>query len=263
MTKLIQQQEQNRADEWVNKHGEGSEILASTLYKERLAASYAESMKLFNDGIVARVVYSGAKSYHLLIRVADAPKNIDEYKWLHGYLCNNISDKLIFDESTADPTRLTRSPLTLERVTSMYGLLVSGEQKLVAEDWSHTYTLNWRAFYEQWLNRPLTKLEKKSGKPLYPTRPEYLEAANDIAEGTFWSDSKYDGDRQRLFFPAYRLLRLVGYSHDEAWNDIIVPSLDSYKKKNEISYWKTRADSKLIKLIDEEFDDFNEKWEEQ
>ena len=263
VTKLIQQQEQNRADEWVNKHGEGSEILASTLYKERLAASYAESMKLFNDGIVARVVYSGAKSYHLLIRVADAPKNIDEYKWLHGYLCNNISDKLIFDESTADPARLTRSPLTLERVTSMYGLLVSGEQKLVAEDWSHTYTLNWRAFYEQWLNRPLTKLEKKSGKPLYPTRPEYLEAANDIAEGTFWSDSKYDGDRQRLFFPAYRLLRLVGYSHDEAWNDIIVPSLDSYKKKNEISYWKTRADSKLIKLIDEEFDDFNEKWEEQ
>ena len=257
----IIQVERERANEWVDTHGEGSEIKAGVLYKERLNLAYKESMRLFNDGIVARVVYSGAKSYHLLIRVADAPSTIEEYKWLHGFLCTTVSDKLIFDESTADPARLTRSPLTMDRVTSNYSLLVYGEQKLIAEDWSHVYSIDWRAFYAQWLNRPLTNIEKHKGKPLYPTRPEYLDAANAIVEGTFWTDAKYNGDRQRLFFPAYRLMRLTGYSHSDIWDDIIPSKVQLYKKQNEISYWLSRKNSKLIQDIDAEFELYNEKWE--
>ena len=256
------EQESKRAEDYKNIHGEGAEIKANVLYKERLRTSLAESQKLFDNGIVARIVYSGAKSYHLLVRVADAPKTIEEYKWLHAYLCQNISDKLIFDESTADPARLTRSPLELVRVTSAYGLLVTGEQKLIAEDWSHVYSIDWRVFYDQWCNRPLTKLEAKHGKPLYPTRQEYLDAANAIIEKDFWSDAKYDGDRQRLFFPAYRLLRVLGYTHNDVFDDILPDGLKNYKKQNEIGYWKSRSQSAIIQQIDSEIDDYETKFEE-
>lgn len=260
-TKVQEEQERNRAKQWLEVHGEGSEMQASTLYKERLHMALIESQNLFDDGIVARVVYSGAKSYHLLVRVADAPKNIEEYKWLHAYLATTISDKLIFDESTCDPARLTRSPLTLDRVTSAYGLLIYGEQKLVAEDWSHVYSLDWRPIYEQWMGRPLKKYEQYAGKPLYPTHEEYRVALEAIIDGSFWSDSKFDGDRQRLFFPAYRLLRVLGYSADDAWDNIIIPNLDSYKKKDEIGYWKSRRHSALIIKIDAEINNYNDKWE--
>lgn len=260
-TKLQEEQERKRALEWSDKHGEGSEIQASLLYKERLHFALTESQKLFNDGIVARIVYSGAKSYHLMLRIADAPRNVDEYKWLHAYLSTVISDKLIFDESTSDPARLTRSPLTLDRVTSAYGLLVYGEQKLVAEDWSHIYSLEWRPIYEQWLGRPLKKYEQAKGKLLYPTRQEYREALEALIDGSFWTDSKFDGDRQRLFFPTYRLLRVLGYSADEAWDNVIIPQLSNYKKKEDIFYWKSRRTSAIITKIDSEIDEYNDKWE--
>ena len=260
-TKLQEEQERKRANEWIDKHGEGSEIQASTLYKERLHFALTESQKLFNDGIVARIVYSGAKSYHLMVRVADAPQNVDEYKWLHAYLSTVISDRLIFDESTSDPARLTRSPLTLDRVTSAYGLLVYGEQKLVAEDWSHIYSLEWRPIYEQWLGRPLKKYEQAKGKPLYPTRQEYREALEALIDGSFWTDSKFDGNRQRLFFPTYRLLRVLGYSANEAWDNVIIPQLSNYKKKEDIFYWKSRRTSAIITKIDSEIDEYNDKWE--
>ena len=260
-TKLQEEQEHKRAEEWKNIHGEGSEIRADVLYKERLHYALTESQRLFDNGIIARIVYSGAKSYHLMLRVSDAPNNIDEYKWLHAYLCTTLSDKLIFDESTSDPARLTRSPITLDRVTSAHGLLISGEQKLISENWSHVYSLDWRAIYQQWLGRPLKKYEQKAGKPLYPTREEYRVALEAIIDGSFWTDDKFNGDRQRLFFPAYRLLRVLGYSHDEAWNNIIIPRLKNYKKQNEISYWQSRKNSAIITQIDSEIDEYNNKWE--
>lgn len=262
-TMIQEEQEKKRADEWKQNYGEGSEIEASVLYKERLAFALSESKKLFSDGLIARIVYSGAKSYHLMLRVADAPKNIDEYKWLHAYLSTVLSDKLVFDESTSDPARLTRSPLTLERATSAYGLLVTGTQQLISEDWSHIYSIDWRPIYAQWQNRPLKKYEQHKGKPLYPTRPEYREALEALIEGTFWTDSKFDGNRQQLFFPAYRLLRVLGYSADEAWDNVILPHLDSYKKKGDIMYWRTRRTAALITKIDQEIDEYNEKWEEK
>lgn len=261
-TKIQYEQEKKRAAEWIETHGEGSEINANVMYKERLNYAYVESQRLFEKGIVARIVYSGAKSYHLMIRVADAPSNIDEYKWLHAYLATTVSDKLTFDASCCDPARLTRSPLTLDRVTSAYGLLVYGEQKLMAENWDHIYTIDWRPLYNQWLGRPLKKYEQHGGKPLYPTKEEYRVALEAIIDGSFWSDSKFDGDRQRLFFPAYRLLRVLGYSPAEAWDSIILPALSSYKKKEEIGYWRTRRNCALVAKIDAEIDEYDRQQEE-
>ena len=255
--------EKKRAQDYIDKFGEGSEIEADVLYKERLEYALEESKKLYDSGKVMRVVYSGAKSYHLIVRVEDSPKTLDEYKWLHAYLSTTISDKLVFDDSTSDPARLTRSPITLDRVSSAYNLLVMGKQKLIYNNPGHIYKIDWRPIYEQWLGRPLSKYEQKRGKPLYPTRPEYKEALEAIISGEFWSDSKFDGQRQQLFFPAYRLLRVLGYSHTEAWENVIEPHLSSYKKQNEIMYWKSRKDSAIITKIDREIDNYNEEWEEK
>jgi hypothetical protein len=98
---------------------------------------------------------------------------------------------------------------------------------------------------------------------LYPTRKEYLEALEAIIDGSFWTNDTFDGERQRLFFPAYRLLRVLGYSHDEAWNDVLLPNMNSYKKQNEIGYWKSRQTSALITQIDSEIDEYNDKWEKE
>ena len=245
--------EEARAKKWLEAKGD-MPIPAQELYSERLELAWSVSKKLFDEGKVCRIVYSGAKSYHLLVRVEDAPKDLVEYKWLHAWLCTTFTDRLNFDKSTSDPARLTRSPITKERITQCYGVTVIGKQELVCEDWTHIFRFNWRPFYEQWLERPLSPLEEKSGRPLYPTKEEYKEAAEAIVSGTFWSSGKYDGDRQRLFFPAYRLLRAMGWSHDALWNEVIEQGLGGYKKRQDVSYWKTRATSELVLSIDRDID---------
>lgn len=249
--------EKQIAESWKANHEPTEPIDAAVLYKDRLEIAYKESMRLYAAGIVARVVYSGAKSYHLLIRVADAPSNIDEYNWLHSYLCNQVSTVLTFDESTSDPARLTRSPLKLRRVSSAYDLVVTGTQDLVCENWAHVYNIQWRVIYDQWLQRPKAKYETK-GKIMVPTRPEYKEAVAAIVNQTFWSDSKWDGKRQKCFFPAYRLLRLIGYTHQELWSDVIPMGVRMYKKQDERGYWLTRESSELIEQIDASVDNYNE-----
>ena len=54
-------------------------------------------------------------------------------------------------------------------------------------------------------------------------------------------------------------MRLTGYSHSDIWDDIIPSKVQLYKKQNEISYWLSRKNSKLIQDI--EFELYNEKWE--
>ena len=254
--------EEQRATDYKQQHGEGAEIDAAVLYKERLNTAYAESMRIFNDGVACRVVYSGAKSYHLLVRVADAPSTLDEYRWLHAYLCTELSDKIEFDYNTADPARLTRSPVVLDRVTTDLGLLVCGEQKLICEDWNHVYRLHWRELYQHWQNRPLKQYERKLGKPIYPTKQEYVDAAQDIISGDFWDSDKYDGDRQRLFFPAYRLLRVMGYTYDEVWN-LVEDAIDRYRKATERQYWLTRKDSAIISSIEKDIDEYNRRYSDE
>ena len=245
--------EKDRAEQWKKSNGDVP-IESLQLYKERLGMQRAEATRMFNSGIACRVVYSGSKSYHILVRIADAPKTAEEYSWLHAYLCTTLSDKVLFDVSTSDPARLTRSPVTLDRMTynTQYGISVKGTQELICEDWKHIYSLQWHDLYEQWLNRPLKPYENK-GKRLIPTKPEYKEAMEAIINGTFWIDSNWDGRRQQTFFPAYRLLRSLGYTHDELWADIVLQNIDGYAKQSEIGYWKSRESSSIIKQIDEDF----------
>lgn len=256
-TAMQVEQEKLRAAEYKDIHGEDATIRADVIYKERLHTSLTEGMRLFNEGIVARIVYSGAKSYHLIIRVADAPTTVEEYSWLHAYLCTTITDKLVFDVSTADPARLTRAPVTMPRMSSAYGLLVEGEQKLVAENWNNVYSIGWREIYNQWQNRPLKPYESVHGKPLIPTRPEYREAMEAILNKSFWTDDKWDGRRQLCFFAAYRLLRYLGYSHADLWEGgIMTAGIENYKKQSDIQYWKSRGKSSLTISIDEDIDNY-------
>lgn len=251
------QLEKKRAEEWLDTYGEAEPIAADVLYRERLQFALKEAQRIFNEGIACRLVYSGAKSYHLMIRVKDAPTNLEEYSWLHAYLCTTVSDKLVFDESTSDPGRLTRSPLKLPRTSVAYGCMVEGEQDLIAENWHHVYDIRWRDLYELWKKRPLRRSEQVNGKRLMPTRPEYQEAAEAIIDTTFWTDTKWDGERQRCFFPAYRILRLLGYSHEQLWDEgIMTKGVEKYKHTDEIHYWKTRGKSSIVSAIDAQIDEY-------
>ena len=254
---LNMQLEKKRAEEWLDTYGEAEPIAADVLYRERLQFALKEAQRIFNEGIACRLVYSGAKSYHLMIRVKDAPTNLEEYSWLHAYLCTTISDKLVFDESTSDPGRLTRSPLKLPRTSVAYGCMVEGEQDLIAENWHHIYDIRWRDLYELWKKRPLRSSEQVNGRRLMPTRPEYQEAAEAIIDTTFWTDTKWDGERQRCFFPAYRILRLLGYSHEQLWDEgIMTKGVEKYKHTDEIHYWKTRGKSSIVSAIDAQIDEY-------
>lgn len=251
------QLEKKRAEEWLDTYGEAEPIAADVLYRERLQFALKEAQRIFNEGIACRLVYSGAKSYHLMIRVKDAPTNLEEYSWLHAYLCTTVSDKLVFDESTSDPGRLTRSPLKLPRTSVAYGCMVEGEQDLIAENWHHVYDIRWRDLYELWKKRPLRRSEQVNGKRLMPTRPEYQDAAEAIIDTTFWTDTKWDGERQRCFFPAYRILRLLGYSHEQLWDEgLMTKGVEKYKHTDEIHYWKTRGKSSIVSAIDAQIDEY-------
>lgn len=251
------QLEKKRAEEWLDTYGEAEPIAADVLYRERLQFALKEAQRIFNEGIACRLVYSGAKSYHLMIRVKDAPTNLEEYSWLHAYLCTTVSDKLVFDESTSDPGRLTRSPLKLPRTSVAYGCMVEGEQDLIAENWHHVYDIRWRDLYELWKKRPLRRSEQVNGKRLMPTRPEYQDAAEAIIDTTFWTDTKWDGERQRCFFPAYRILRLLGYSHEQLWDEgLMTKGVEKYKHADEIHYWKTRGKSSIVSAIDTQIDEY-------
>ena len=251
--------EQQRAEEWKDVYGESEPIKAEMLYCERLQNALKESERIFNDGIACRLVYSGAKSYHLLVRVKDSPSTIEEYAWLHAYLATTLSDKLVFDESTSDPARLTRSPLSIERTSVAYGIQVIGNQELVKENWAHVYDVRWRELFNLWKKRPLKQSEQVHGRRLMPTRPEYQAAVEAIIDTTFWTDSKWDGERQRCFFPAYRILRLLGYSHEQLWDEgIMTKGVENYKHKGEVSYWKTRYKSSIVQQIDQQVDEYEE-----
>ena len=253
---LNKQLEKQRAEEWELTNG-SEPIPADVLYSERLQFARKEAERIFNDGIACRLVYSGAKSYHLLVRVKDAPTTIEEYSWLHAYLCTSISDKLLFDESTSDPARLTRSPIELQRYSVAYGIQVEGTQCLVSENWNHIYDIRWRELFNLWKSRPLKKSEQVNGKRLMPTRPEYQDAAEAIIDTTFWTDAKWDGERQRCFFPAYRILRLLGYTHAQLWDEgIMTKGVEKYKHKDEIGYWKSRGKSSIIQQIDTQIDEY-------
>ena len=253
---LNKQLEKQRAEEWELTNG-SVPMPADVLYSERLQFARKEAERIFNDGIACRLVYSGAKSYHLLVRVKDAPTTIEEYSWLHAYLCTSISDKLLFDESTSDPARLTRSPIELQRYSVAYGIQVEGTQCLVSENWNHIYDIRWRELFNLWKSRPLKKSEQVNGKRLMPTRPEYQDAAEAIIDTTFWTDAKWDGERQRCFFPAYRILRLLGYTHTQLWDEgIMTKGVEKYKHKDEVGYWKTRGKSSIIQQIDAQIDEY-------
>ena len=92
-----------------------------------------------------------------------------------------------------------------------------------------------------------------------PTRPEYMAAAEAIIDTSFWTDSKWDGERQRCFFPAYRILRLLGYTHEQLWDEgLMTKGVEKYKHSDEIMYWKTRYKSSIVQQIDEQIDQYEE-----
>jgi hypothetical protein len=251
-TEEVMQIEEGRIEAWKKIHDE-LPMSAQKLFDNRLRLQKAEAQRLFNEGIIARVVYSGSKSYHLIVRVVDEPDTLEQYVWLHGHLCNILSDKINFDPSTSDPARLTRAPILFERLTDYHGIKVKGTQGPLHTNWSNVYNYSWRPLYQQWLNRP--KEDYEQSRRLIPTKPEYREAMLALLHGTFWTDSTWNGRRNRVFWSAYRLCRWLGFEHDILWTDSgILDGLNNYSKKNEIQYWRSREHADIIQNIDRDMD---------
>jgi hypothetical protein len=226
---------------------------AQSIFAERLRLQRSEADRLINEGIACRVVYSGGKSYHIKVRIKDAPSTLAEYKWLHAYLCSGIiSNRLDFDPQCNDPARLTRAPVERDRVFMYQGYEIHGIQALYREAEDNVFDYNWRAAYQEWLDRAPEPYET-NGKKLRPVKQEYRDAMWALLNGTFWTDRMWHGRRQTCFFPAYRLCRLLGYSHDQLWaRDGILDGLQKYYKHSEIEYWRNREKCALIEQIDSE-----------
>ena len=246
-TKVNYMLEQDRLQKGVN--------TAERLFFERLRTQRAEAERLFKQGIAARIVYSGGKSYHILVRIKDTPNTLDEYKWLHAKLCIELSSKLSFDTTTADPARLTRAPIMFERTFDYCGYIIRGQQRCLHTNWNAIFDYPWRILYEQWLNRPLDSYEETFGKRLVPTKQEYRDAMSALLHGTFWTDAQWNGQRQQCFFPGYRLCRYLGYTHDQLWAEGgILEGLNKYYRRNEIEYWRSRRTSDIVKQIDKDIE---------
>jgi hypothetical protein len=226
---------------------------AQTIFAERLRLQRSEADRLINEGIACRVVYSGGKSYHIKVRIKDAPTTLAEYKWLHAFLCDGIiSKRLDFDPQCNDPARLTRAPIERDRVFTYQGYEIHGIQALYREAPNNMLDYNWRPVYQNWLNRPPEPYEM-NGKKLRPCKQEYRDAMWALLNGTFWTDRIWNGRRQICFFPAYRLCRLLGYAHEQLWSyEGILDGLNKYYRHSEKEYWRNREHCALIEKIDQE-----------
>lgn len=229
-----------------------TEIGAEQLYQLRLRTQHIEAKRLFDEQIACRVVYSGAKSLHVLVRVDPAPQNIDERRWLFAYLCKTLSTKLNYDDQVGDPTRLTRVPNDAERITHRNNVKIIGQQKLLFENWAHTYKLHWRPMYDAWLNQPKDTYEQK-GKAMLPTKEIYRDAARAFMEGTFFTDKRWSGKRQLTFFPLYRIVRALGYTYDQVWAEV-KEQVQHYAKVEDRAYWTNRQDSDIIREIERDLE---------
>jgi hypothetical protein len=236
-------------------HG-NAKIHARDLYAERLALQTNELNRLCNEGLIYRAVNSGNKSIHMLVRVKDPPSTLEEYTFLHALIGRELSDVLDFDPACSDPAHLTRSPVSKQRISYVDGVHVSGLQTNIYLNEHSLVDIDWRPLFEQWKNRPKDPWERRH--KLLPGKSIYKEAMQALLEGTFFTDPQWNGQRQNVFFPAYRLLR-VNYDHSEIWSsDGILCDLNGYYKQNEVNYWRTRENSHLIKQIDEEMDIYND-----
>jgi hypothetical protein len=248
--------EQERLDLAASKPS--NSIHAKELFAERLMLQTNEINRLCNEGKVYRAVSSGCKSIHITVRVKDAPTTAKEYKWLHAHLANTISSVLDFDPTCADPARLTRSPVSKLRKTMYHGVTVTGMQSNLYYNEYSILDINWRPLYEQWLNRPKEAYE--FNRKLMPCKPVYKEAMEAMLYGTFFTDHKWDGNRNgdNVFFAAYRLCRR-NFTHEQLWSDEgILCDLDGYYKPNEIPAWRRLEKSDIIRQIDEDMDYMNE-----
>jgi hypothetical protein len=234
---------------------EGSEVWAEDLYAERLKIQEAAAEKLLAEKKAYRVTYSGMKSLHVLVKVSPAPENMDERKWLDAHIKQVLGRDIAYDLNVADAARLTRYPYEgagMRREKAMNGHTIYGYQRLLADEPDNVWHYDWRPIYEEWCKRPLGTYEAR-GKRMLPAKQVYKDAANAIIDGTFFTDTKWNGKRQETFFPAYRLVRHMGFGREEVWAELN-QQIDQYYKYEDRGYWRTREDGDLIRSIDAEVD---------
>jgi hypothetical protein len=94
--------------------------------------------RLFQKGLINRVVFSGKKSLHLRVSVKEEsePKSKEEYEFLRNIIKTDILKLKSDDPAVKDPSRLTRYPNGTRYARDEHGLYVftiPGQHKIEAK----------------------------------------------------------------------------------------------------------------------------------
>jgi len=236
-------------------------IPAMQLFAESLNSA-AQCLKEV-DSMLYQVTWSGSKSLHAIVRILDAPDVNDadalqQYDWLWHYIATLFPEDYVIDMSTCDPGRLTRVPNNRTRKTKWEGkYTLVGQQTLLLHHKDNYLELNWRPMYKQYKERVAAEPAKKA--QLRPHKAIYDAAAKALLEGTFFSSSQWDGQRQKLFFGAYRVLRVSGKTQQQV-RDIVAEALAMAPYVRDKQYWSTRCDCNLVQKIEAQLSEEEGEW---
>jgi len=161
--------------------------------------------QLFNENIVNRAVFSGSKSIHCRITIADEPDNKEQYK----FVWKALNDKYFngeADKSCSNPARLTRRPGAIRSNGVLQKRLFLSDVTLNFE-WRGEYLLD-KQIYEylkkpEYLNSDKTPIETllKRNIPI---------GARKLLENSF-----SDGEKHLLIPGGVLFLKKAGYSLEE------------------------------------------------
>lgn len=113
---------------------------------------------LVSLNVINRVVFSGKKSYHMVITVKDAPKTSEEYKWLFFYLGTQFGlvskqwneNRLSYKYNGVIDLSICNNNHSMRRAGAIR-ILEDGkkvEQNLIHQT-NTVYDIEWRSIYEQ------------------------------------------------------------------------------------------------------------------
>lgn len=108
--------------------------------------------ELIKNKSIVRAVFSGSKSIHFLVSIADEPETNDQYKFCFNLLIKELNCEDC-DRACKDCSRMTRKPGAKREETAVI-------QTLLYEDWSNIYNLNWREKYKEFKEEEKRKTEE-------------------------------------------------------------------------------------------------------
>ena len=175
---------------------------------EDLKNQKKRAIKLFNDGIINRVVYSGSKSLHCRITIEDMPENKEEYKFIWKKL-NELYFESKADRACSNPARLTRMP-NANRSNGVKQERIFLSNTILKFEWRKEYE------FEKMIDNYLLKQDYNNENQSNKTPVETLLKRNIPDEARKLLENNFiDGERHRDIPKAIAFLKKCGFELPE------------------------------------------------